>query len=276
MRVGDFSVEVIGAGGATTHELESGHVVARPGQVYVLRLRNHGPLRCVAEVSIDGHGVTGNGLVINPWSTVDLERPIHATERGRFTVIAEGDERVFGPDGGRDNSELGLIEARFRRELPNGPRREPLYDPGYPRPIVALPSPGPDSPEPGPTPPRRPLAPPDWTPLTWQARAGHDAEPLRKHGRFDITSLMARMASSVSVETPAVTPGQETDAFERAAGTGLTGRSDQEFVSVSVGALETEATVIRLRLVIGSEEALASPRPLPETEDVPARPAPRP
>jgi len=88
MRVGDFSVEVIGAGGGATHELESGHVVARPGQVYVLRLRNHGPLRCVAEVSIDGHGVTGNGLVINPWSTVDLERPIHASERGRFTVIA--------------------------------------------------------------------------------------------------------------------------------------------------------------------------------------------
>ena len=75
MRVGDFSVEVIGAGGGTTDELESGHVVARPGQVYVLRLRNHGPLRCVAEVSIEGHSVTGNGLVINAWSSVDLERP---------------------------------------------------------------------------------------------------------------------------------------------------------------------------------------------------------
>ena len=99
MRVGDFSVEVIGAGGGPTRELDSGHVVARPGQVYVLRPRNHGPLRCVADVSIDGNGVTGNGLVINPWSTVDLERPIHATERGRFTVIAEGDERVFGHGG---------------------------------------------------------------------------------------------------------------------------------------------------------------------------------
>ena len=107
MRVGDFSVDVIGAGGGTAQELESGHVLARPGQVYVLRLRNHGPLRCVAYVSIDGHSVTGNGLVINAWSSVDLERPIHATERGRFTVIAEGDERVFGPDGGRDNDALG-------------------------------------------------------------------------------------------------------------------------------------------------------------------------
>ena len=84
MRVGDFSVEVIGAGGGTIQELDSGHVAARPGQVYVLRLHNHGPLRCVAEVSIDGNSVTRNGLVIDPWSTVDLERPIHATERGRF------------------------------------------------------------------------------------------------------------------------------------------------------------------------------------------------
>ena len=274
MRVGDFSVEVIGAGGGTIHELESGHLVARPGQVYFLRLRNHGPLRCVAEVSVDGHSVTRNGLVINPWSTVDLERPIHATERGRFTVIAEGDERVFGQDGGRDNEDLGLIEARFRRELPNGPHREPLYEPTYPRPIVALPSPsGPESPDP--TPPRRPLAPPDWTPLTWQAQAGHSGEPLRRQGRFDITSLMASRKPTISVDTPA-TPDQVSDAIERAAGTGLTGSSDQEFVAVSVGALETEATVIRLRLVIGTEEAVASPRPLPKSDDVPARPAPRP
>ena len=170
MRVGDFSVEVIGAGGGPTHELESGHVVARPGQVYVLRLRNHGPLRCVAEVSIDSHTVTGNGLVINAWSSVDLERPIHATERGRFTVIAEGDERVFGPDGGRDNAALGLIEARFRRELPNATHREPLHEPTMPRPIVTMPTPpGIPSPDPGAVPPRRPMAPPGWTPLTWGA-----------------------------------------------------------------------------------------------------------
>jgi hypothetical protein len=279
MRVGDFSVEVIGADGGT-HELESGHVVARPGQVYVLRLRNHGPLRCVAEVSIDGHSVTGNGLVINPWSAVDLERPIHASERGRFTVVAEGDERVFGPDGGRDNAALGLIEARFRRELPSvsrpAPAYEPVYEPGVPRPIVTLPSPsGPHAPEPGPTPPRRPMAPPDWTPLTWQAQASLPPSSSFGKRRTSFTSLTALMAPNVSVEAPAV-PEQVSDAIERAAGTGLTGSSDQEFVPVTVGALEAEATVIRLRLVIGSEEALATPRPLPRAGDVPARPAPRP
>ena len=278
MRVGDFSVEVIGAGGGTTDELESGHVVARPGQVYVLRLRNHGPLRCVAEVSIDGHSVTGNGLVINTWSSVDLERPIHATERGRFTVIAEGDERVFGPDGGRDNAALGLIEARFRRELPNAARPEPIYETSVPRPIVTMPSPArPHTPEPGPTPPRRPMAPPDWTPLTWQAKADGARGAFGKARRSNtpFTSLFAREAPDVSVESPGV-PEQVPDAIERAAGTGLTGSSNQEFVPVSVGALEAEATVIRLRLVIGSEEALATPRPLPTNDAVPARPAPRP
>lgn len=89
------------------------------------------------------------------------------------------------------------------------------------------------------------------------------------------TSLLARLAPDVSVDD-ASAPEQVSDRVERAAGTGLTGSSDQEFVGISVGALETEATVIRLRLVIGTAEALATPRPLPQTNDVPARPAPRP
>ena len=111
MRVGDFSVEVVATDGGV-REIESGHVLAKPGPVYKLRLRNHGPLRAVADVSIDGHSVTGNGLVIDAWKAVDLERPIHATERGRFTVIAEGNEQVFGPDGGRDNAPPAALDAR--------------------------------------------------------------------------------------------------------------------------------------------------------------------
>src|SRR6187551_3225395 len=163
MRVGDFSVEVIGTGNGVTRETGSGHVLARPGQVYTLRLRNHGPLRAVAEVSIDGHSVTGRGLVIDPSSSVDLERPIHATERGRFTVIAEGDERVFGPDGGRDNPNLGLIEARFRRELPQMTFRED------PRPLPDFPS----------LPmPSRTMAPPGWTPPHWNSAPRPDISAI--------------------------------------------------------------------------------------------------
>jgi hypothetical protein len=57
------------------------------------------------------------------------------------------------------------------------------------------------------------------------------------------------MAPDVSKEVRGI-PEEVSDATERAAGTGLTGSSGQEFVPVSVGALETEPTVIRLRLVM--------------------------
>ena len=81
------------------------------------------------------------------------------------------------------------------------------------------------------------------------------------------------------MESPAplhIPDGHIPDAIERAAGTGLTGSSAQEFVPVHVGTLENEATVIQLRLVIGSEEALSAPRPLPRSDTTPARPVPRP
>lgn len=262
MRVGDFSVDVVAVDG-DVREVESGHVLARPGQVYVLRLRNHGPLRCVADVTIDGHRVTGGGLVIEAWRSVDLERPIHASERGRFTVIAEGDERVFGPDGGRDNPDLGLIEARFRRELPNADR-DAFSAPAIPRPIVAMPSPPDRDPA-----PRRPYVPPEWTPPTARSRFTRDFASSR---RVETEALMAPYAVPEAPAAPAQTP----DAIERAAGTGLTGASAQEFIPVTVGTLESEATVIRLRLVIASEDALAAPRPLPESVASPARPVARP
>ena len=277
MRVGDFSVEVVAADGGA-REIESGHVLARPGQVYRLRLRNHGPLRAVADISIDGHSVSGNGLVIDAWKTVDLERPIHATERGRFTVIAEGNEQVFGPDGGRDNPNLGLIEARFRRELPNnGPRELPSRpsDPWeLPRPIVVtMPSPSP-RPEPSPN--------PRFTPPQWNGPEARYRDPLGRGIRHvDVSALLAAPSPLAEPAVPAqpavpLEPGFVSDAVERAAGTGLTGHSEQDFTPVHVGPLESEATVIRLRLVIGTEEALATARPLPESEGAPARPAPRP
>ena len=277
MRVGDFSVEVVAADGGV-REIESGHVLARPGQVYKLRVRNHGPLRAVADISVDGHSVTGSGLVVDAWKTVDLERPIHATERGRFTVISEGNEQVFGSDGGRDNPNLGLIEARFRRELPHQGHRDLPSRPSdlseLPRPIVVtMPSPQP-RPEPSPN--------PRFTPPVWNGPEARSREPLGRGIRHvDISALLAASAPRAEPAAPSqpampVEHRDVNDAIERAAGTGLTGHSEQEFTPVHVGQLEAEATVIRLRLVIGTEEALAAARPLPASEGAPARPAPRP
>ena len=276
MRVGDFSVEVVAADGGA-RETESGHVLARPGQVYTLRLRNHGPLRAVADISIDGHSITGGGLVLDAWSTVDLERPIHATERGRFTVIAEGNEQVFGPDGGRDNPDLGLIEARFRRELPRS-RRETVSAPipdAWPRPIT-FPTPRP-GPEPGE--PWRPGM-PRWPEPTWYGSPPGADESLGRTSRVTIKALFGATpppaAEPISAPPSDVPSYGQPDSIERAAGTGLTGTSNQEFVPVHIGTLESEATVIKLRIVIGTEEALAAARPLPHADDVPARPAARP
>jgi hypothetical protein len=238
MRVGDFGVDVVAHGGGRLEERESGHVLARPGQVYRLRLRNFGPLYCVVEVHVDGRAVTAGGLVLEPWGTTELERPINAGEDGRFTVVAEGDESVFGPDGGRDNSALGLIEARFRRELPRTDRRTEAP------PSVSFPS----------TPMQR-TGPPSRFPI----------EPA-------VTSAYRTMEPP-----PRPLTQHRDDAIERAAGTGLTGHSDQRFVPIELGPLEAEATVIQLRLVIGTEAALGEEASHPLVERVaPSRPAPRP
>jgi hypothetical protein len=242
MRVGDFGVDVVAHGGGRLEERESGHVLARAGQVYRLRLRNFGPLYCVVQVDIDGHSVTAGGLVLEPWGTTELERPIDKGEDGRFTVVAEGNESVFGPDGGRDNPALGLIEARFRRELPESNRRTDVPTlrsfPAAPRPM-----PGQDVPRP---PSRIP------------------------------TPSVPSAYRSVQAPSRAFTE-QRDDAIERAAGTGLTGHSDQRFVPISLGPLESEATVIQLRLVIGTEAALAEAAARPLINRVaPSRPAPRP
>src|ERR1051325_5873253 len=160
MRIGDFGLEIVPNGAGRVRELDSGHVLARAGQVYRLRLRNYGPLYCVVDVDIDGHRVTAGGLVLEPWGTTELERRVDG-EDGRFTVIAEGDERVFGPDGGRDEAKLGLVEARFRRELPRGDRprdREPDFE------LPATRLPGRPLPGISPIPGRLPGAPPEWAP----------------------------------------------------------------------------------------------------------------
>src|SRR2546423_7333162 len=98
MRVGDFVLEVIPHGGGRVRELDSGHVLAGAGQVYRLRLRNAGPLHCVVDVDLDGRRIAAGGLVLEPGGTTELERPIGGDEDGRFTVVAEGNEAVFGPD----------------------------------------------------------------------------------------------------------------------------------------------------------------------------------
>lgn len=265
MRVGDFGLELVGRD-SDLREAETGHVLARAGAVYSIRLRNFGPLRCVVGVEIDGKFVTGGGLVVMPYGVCTLERPVDDTEHGRFTVVAEGDESVFGPDGGRDNADLGLIDASFRRELPTSGQGRFIP--------TSIPMPS-ARPMPGSVPPRmRPARPPEGTPPGWQnqLRSFDNATPASPPSPASFASAHAPMSHPEVAEWV-----QEShDSLHRAAGTGLTGRSDQEFTTVSVGALEKEMTTLRLRLVIGTEEEIAAPRPLRATDDAPVRPVARP
>ena len=262
MRNGDFTVEVVPRGkGVGVREVDSGHVLARPGQMYALRLRNHGPLRCVADVRIDGRVVTAGGLVIDAGCTEELERPITPDEDGCFTVFGEGDERVFGADGGRENADLGLIEVRFRRELPGGED---------PRPLPA------DRVELLMRERMRGLGPADHADGTW-TRMMLGASSAPNGGRFG--GRLEQYASSLYRESevsPFLREPELDEDVERAAGTGLTGHSTQRFSPTTLGPLESEATVVRLRLVIASEEAIRSAPLHRDERGAPARPVARP
>jgi len=263
MRTGDFAVEVVPRGkGVGVRETGSGHVLARPGQVYALRIRNFGPLRCVADVSIDGRNVTAGGLVIEPWCTEELERPITPDEDGRFTVVAEGDERVFGPDGGRENADLGLIVVRFRRELPGGPER------ARPLPPTLM-----DVPDRGPTFPAPPSRLPREVVPIWNVFAR-----MPNGGRFPQSFGMPSAPERPHAEpSPAYLDDEGAlDDAERAAGTGLTGHSEQRFTPTQLGPLESEATVIQLRLVIATVETIQAAPSRADEQAAPARPAARP
>lgn len=257
MRSGDFSVEVVARGkGVGVRESDSGHVLARPGQVYALRLRNHGPLRCVADVRIDGRVVTAGGLVIDAGCVEELERPITPDEDGCFTVVAEGDERVFGPDGGRDNEALGLIEVRFRRELPTGERPRPLPSVG----ALGLPR----------------EIPSRLSSVRFSSSSGDGAAPngprailFGRLGQFNSPDLGLE-DSNLDLDAP------QLEDVERAAGTGLTGHSAQRFQPTTLGTLEAEATVIRLRIVIATEDAIRTAPLHGDGRATPARPLARP
>ena len=267
MRNGDFAVEVVPRGkGVGVRETASGHVLARPGQVYALRIRNFGPLRCVADVTIDGRNVTAGGLVIEPWCTEELERPITPDEDGRFTVVAEGDEHVFGPDGGRENADLGLIEVHFRRELPGGPERvRPL-----PPTLMDTPDRGPTLPPPAPSRLPREVFP------IWNVSASRGA-PNGNGGRLAQSFGMPSSPLRPPVEpSPEFLDDDALDDAERAAGTGLTGHSSQRFTPTQLGPLESEATVIQLRIVIASADAIQSAPSRADEQASPARPAARP
>lgn len=256
MRTGFLEVQLVPESGRMS-ETPTGHVVALVNQVYKIKLTNHNSRRALVQVKIDGRLVTEHGLVINGFQTVFLERPIHTVERGRFTVFAEGQTEVFGEDGGRDNKDLGVIEVTHQLE------QETPKVTFTPYPIY------------------RPFAPYNpWYP--WYNGPYNpngvilDNNDNRNIGAVYASNSVLRSAKcSFTSDQNRVCETAADISASTAAGTGLTGKSDQNFIPVHMGALESAITTIILRLILEAPVDWAKPRPLPGAVVAPVRPPAR-
>lgn len=249
MRQNNVSLKLVPVDGGEMIEGKDGRVLARDGQVYIIEITNHGPRRQIVDVRVDGKLITDSGLVIESFSRTRLERPTTPGEHGRFTVCAEGNEEAFGPDGGRANEDLGLVEVLAREEL---------YRPFPVRPLNPFILRGPQTPYAWPT---------------WGTIVNSGSLPM---GLYDGGCVRGMQASySAQSVLPQAMNVSEVD-IARAAGTGLSGHSAQQFRSVEVGPLSDDVTHVALRLVIGTETALRRIRPIDGSRSVPARPVARP
>lgn len=97
---------------------EFGDTVYLPfGSEYEIRLKNINTSRTKVTIEIDGENVTGGGLILNPYETVDLERFIrngNLSEGNRFKFI----ERTNKIEDHRGiKLEDGLITIRYEFEI---------------------------------------------------------------------------------------------------------------------------------------------------------------
>jgi hypothetical protein len=106
VRIGNFSLLI-----PEGREAGSGHVNLRHGEVYTLRLGNHGPVACDAEVEVDGKPV--GCFRVHARGSLLLERPSH--DRGRFTFFrADSAEGAAAEAGTVSREDKGLVRVRFR------------------------------------------------------------------------------------------------------------------------------------------------------------------
>lgn len=240
MRHQYLTVRLVPVGGGALTETGAGHVIARPGQKYAIEITNHSWKRAVVDIGIDGTNVTTRSVVIGGRSTARVERPGMDGEHGRFTVCAEGDEDAFGLDGGRENRDLGLVVVEGRLEV---------SPPTWFTPCPYIPS---------------------WSDtVLWGG-----GYPF--NGSTVSTNIAPGSPTISYTSHDAVQSNSCMDVPRAAAGTGLSGHSDQAFTSVRVGRLSDARCTVMLRLVIGEPTPEAAVRPLPGPIAAPARPAARP
>jgi hypothetical protein len=106
MRIGDYSVNI-----PEGEERSDGCIGLRHGQIYSIRLTNHGVSRCDAILKIDG--IPMGVFRLNPRVVCTLERP--PNDEGKFTFFALDTPEAKASQIQKDD-ETGLLQVEFRPE----------------------------------------------------------------------------------------------------------------------------------------------------------------
>lgn len=227
MKLNNFSVEIIGG-----VERDGGYVELAHGQQYSIRLTNDKICQCDAEIEVDGK--SAGMFRIGYLGSVTIERP--ANDKGRFTFYKIGTPEAKAAQLVK-NDNLGLVTVRFKPESPRPLVSEPkpwryypYYDWDYWR-------------------PQSPYIP--WYPYrTW-----YNNQLVGGYIRNDTANLCSLDA-----------PSDTVNVSSRAGGTGLSGKSLQDFYSVdSVNYNESDVVTIHLRLIASND----TPHPLGVSTPVP-------
>lgn len=122
MRHNNFSVRILGGS-----EMNGGYVEIDHNQNYSIQLRNDHTENCDAEVYIDGNPV-GN-FRVNAKSSMKIDRP--SNEQKKFCFLKSDSKAGKKAGLSKDNSDLGLVKVVFT------PERK--YGKDYVRPLTPMP-----------------------------------------------------------------------------------------------------------------------------------------
>jgi hypothetical protein len=202
------------------------YVRVKHGKHYKVVLSNKNNTRCYVNLSIDGK--EQGTWIINPHSTIELERPSY--DNGKFTFYELGSKEAR-KGGLQNNHDLGLITAVFTPEKKT---------------ITPL-----------------PFFPISWEPTTypqWPQPSLSNIKIRSIQSTCDYTELNNTSGSCGSVNLTKC--AEETSVFTNsvAGGTALAGHSDQEFITVNGFALNHDkAVTINLRLIADKDQKKIRP-----------------
>lgn len=228
MYLNDFSLRV-----PEGKELPGGYVELEHDTQYTLSIKNNRSVRARAEVFVDGKSL--GVFRLRPNYTLRLERPAHDSGRFTFYELGTSEAKAAQLDDGPD---IGLVRVVFTPELKTTVVLPESYDWTW-----------------HPTYPWRPQ--PYWTfdsNVTYSGGTGSaNVTQTRSGGSLTSANDGVRVQHSANyVQCGGVSAS--------AGGTGLSGKSDQKFVSVPDLVVDTsQQTTINLRLVCKGD---SGPRPL--------------